>query len=97
MRENAAPPEEASKNARPLESLVVPVPEVLSCCFVCHHQERIFRQNAAFDSARVEAIAFRPDNDSMKRFGFVVVGPKWHYRERRGLRPATTMELKYAI
>ena len=77
MRKNAKSPEEMSKNARLLESLVVPVPEVLSYCFVCHHQERIFRLNAAFDSVRVEASAFRPDADSLKRFGFVIVGPKW--------------------
>ena len=97
MKKNAKSPEEVWKNARILESLIVPVPEVLSYCFACHHQERLFRLNAAFDSARVEASAFCPDADSMKRFGFVVVGPKWHYRERRGLRPSVPSELEFAI
>ena len=95
MRKNAKSPEEVSKDVRILESLVVPVPEVLSYCFACHHQERLFRLNAAFDSARVEARAFFPDADSLKRFGFVIVGPKWQLRGRRVLHSSATVEPEY--
>ena len=77
MKLNAMSPEEMSKNVRHAESLVVPVPEVFSYCFACHHQERFFRHDPAFDSALIEASAFRPDADSMRRFGFVIAGPKW--------------------
>ena len=97
MRKNAVSPEEMSEKVRLAESLVVPVPEVLSYCFVCHHPERFFSFDPAFDSVRVEASAFRPDADCMRRFGFVIVGPKWHYRKHRVLHPAATAEPEYAI
>jgi hypothetical protein len=78
MRKNNTRPNDLSEDVRLLESLVVPVPEILSYCFVCHHQERFSRLNPAFDCARVEAAAFRPDKDSLKRFGLIVRGPEWH-------------------
>jgi hypothetical protein len=81
-------PKDWSQEIRLLESLVVPVPEAISRCFVCHHQECFFRHNAAFDAARVEGSAFHPDKDSLKRFGFVIVGPKWQTYNRR--RPPKT-------
>jgi hypothetical protein len=77
MRANAMSQEEMSKNVKLAESLVIPVLEVYSHCFVCHHQERFLGNDPAFDSAPVEASAFRPDTDSRRRFGFIIVGPKW--------------------
>jgi hypothetical protein len=77
MRKNAISPEEMSEKVRLAESLVVPIPEVLSYCFVCHHQVRFFGNDPAFGSARVEASAFCPDADCMKRFGFVIAAAKW--------------------
>ncbi len=97
MRKNAISPEEMSQNIRLAESHVIPVPEVHTCCFVCHHQERFFGLDLAFDSARVEASAFRSDADSLKCFGFVIVGPKWHYREHRVLHPAAKAQPEFAM
>jgi hypothetical protein len=54
-----------SEAIKRVESLVVPVPEVISYCFVCHHQERFSKLNPAFNSVRAECSAFRPGVDSM--------------------------------
>jgi hypothetical protein len=60
------------------------------------HQECLLRPDPVFDSARIEAFAFRPDDNSTKRFGFVIAAPK-ALPASAVFAPAVTAEPDFAI